>query len=249
LLWLSGTVFPVALLLGAVAVSQDVPREAAPREAPRGVLVHHHVTVQVIFSQEFATEDMTGEVGSSAGLQRSSTPALIAHAMHREVHPMFKSPKTRAAFIAVCLASSGCASGPKVRPPPPDEKCPPGAMDVHKSRSFQATNLLASLDLSDHLGRTRVVPVREGPITVRLLDGEGGIPEGTLISGQVFVATIGVYMRFTEARLPSGELLPVCLDADASGKGYVRYESGSSAERPLVRSVVHLGTPLGFYFH
>ena len=252
--WSAGAAFTVAVLLGAVAVSNDVPEEApheeAPQAAPPVVWVHHHVTPQVSFGHEFAAEDMTGEVVSSAGLQRSSTPALIAYAMHREVHPMFKSPKTRSAFIAACLASSACSSAPKVRPPPPPEECPPGAWEVHESRSLLG-DAVASLHLNRKHIPVTLEPVKEGPIQVRLVAGywKGGMPKNTIFSGRLFIATKGIYMRFTEARFPTGETLPVCMDADSTGEGYVNLEPGSTPERPLIKSIFNVGAPLYFRFN
>jgi serine/threonine-protein kinase len=253
-LWSAGAALTVALLLGTVAVSKDVPQDA-PKEAPRGtppvVWAHHHVTPQVNFGQGFAAEDMTGEVVSSAGLQRSSTPALIAQAMHREVHPMFKSPKTRSAFIAACLASSACASGPKVKPPPPPEDCPPGSREIHKRFDVPEWSSLAAtfdLDLSD--GYEGVyVPAREGPILAAIVTSRTKMESGTILSGRLFIETNGIHMRFTEARLPSGERVPVCLHAYGGQKSYLSFGPGGSVERPIVRSAFSVTPPIDFKYN
>lgn len=246
-LWSAGAAFTVALLLGAVAVSYDVPEEA-PQAAPPVVWVHHHVTPQVSFGQEFAAEDMTGEVGSSAGLQRSSTPALIARAMHREVHPMFKPPKTRAAFIAACLVSSACASGPKVRPPPPPTDCPAEARKVHETYFFKEDRSV-TLQVNGPFAGQVPMRVKEGPITVKVMGRyEVGLSGGDLLFGRAFIAAEGVYMRFTKARLSSGETLTVCLEG-FNFTNYVTWAPGGSAERPIIMDVFAVEPPAYFKFN
>ncbi len=58
-----------------------------------------------------------------------------------------------------------------------------------------------------------VIAIKEGAlITARVMSPFGTFPQNTLISGHFFLIKDSVYGRFTEAILPGGEKVPVCLE-------------------------------------
>jgi serine/threonine-protein kinase len=61
----------------------------------------------------------------------------------------------------------------------------------------------------------------DGPVTgvVRISDARGALPEGTLLSGYLWTSGEVAVGRYTEAQLPDGRTLPVCVVLGR--KGYV----------------------------
>jgi serine/threonine-protein kinase len=224
--WAVGLVLAVALLL----------RES-PEESPRAALPFHHAMPRVFSGQELETSSVTGEVGSSAEPLRSPTPAPIAHAMHSEVPPMIKSRKLRSLFAAACAAGSACASAPKVRPPPPPEDCPPGAIEAMKRLGFYGSS--HAVVFAPFRPPFKDVPVQQGPVMAKVSGHWGALPDFTMFSGKMFIGTNRVYARFTEARLPSGEVVPMCvevIEANSRASG-VLMSDGGTPERPIIFSV------------
>ncbi len=245
----------VGLVLAVTLLRHMPPEEATPRTE----LTLHHATPQTSSGQEFDSEDMTGEVVSSAEPQRSPTPAPIARAMNSEEHTMFmfkslieslhKSRKARALAAASCLAGTACASGPKPIERAPQEDCPAGYKETHKR--FRLDGAFPGI-LDDDGTASQLMPVRPGPITA-YVDGDWqGFLEDTALLGQVLVTSNRVYMRFTQARVvDTGEIVPVCIEM--YDDGYLPellgqpLAPGSTPERPLIRNGFALG--VGFRFH
>jgi len=222
--WAVGLVFTVALLL----------REP-PKESPRVESSHPHAMSWAFSGQELEPTGMTGEVGSSAEPLRSPTPAPIARAMHVEVPPMIKSRKLRSLFAAVCAVGSACASAPKVRPPPPVEDCPPETREAMKRLDIHyGSHGITFLPQGQRVG---IVPVKEGPVMVRLIGRWKPLPNDTPLFGKIFIGTNRVYARFTEAHLPGGEVVPVCMEMTRNGDLGVPMLEGSTPERALIDSV------------
>ncbi len=227
--WAVGLVFAAAVLLG-------VPPEVSPLTE----LILHHTTPQDSFGQEFDSADMTGEVVSGAEPPRSSTPAPIACAMHSEEHRMLKNRKTRSLFAAACVAGSACASGPQPRLPPKPAECPPGAAEVHVRYGLNLDGQYE--DSAVHgvtllpFGKVGIVPVREGAITAEILGPWGTFPDWTIFSGRFFFGQGRVYGRFTSARLPGGETVPVCMQVTELGVLGAEALPGSTAQEARVDS-------------
>jgi len=219
--WAVGLVLTVALLLREPA--EDSPRSASPL---------HHTTHRDFSGQELETAGVTAEVGSGTEPLPSPTPAPIARAMHSEIPPMLKSRKLRSLFAAGCAAGSACAGAPKVRPPPPPEDCPPGAAEAMKRLDIHYGDHGALFEPYD--GPVVLVPAKEGPVLAQCLGAWGGLPDRTLFSGRLFLGTGRVYGRFTEARLPNGEVVPVCLEMYRNRDRGVPVAEGSTPERPLM---------------
>nr|BAD23984.1 putative serine/threonine protein kinase [Myxococcus xanthus DZF1] len=113
--------------------------------------------------------------------------------------------------VAACL-SMACP-GSQVRPTPPPEDCPPGAIEAMEQLGLFAPGLerpSTTFDLSPGNGG-RNIKVREGTTTVRMGVHWGRMPPGTLFSGQLLVGPERVYGRLTEARTPKNERIPVCV--------------------------------------
>ncbi|WP_237080564.1 hypothetical protein [Myxococcus xanthus] len=113
--------------------------------------------------------------------------------------------------VAACL-SMACP-GSQVRPTPPPEDCPPGAVEAMEQLGLFAPGLelpLTTFALSP--GKDAgFVKVREGVTTVRMVAHWGRMPSQTLFSGQLLVGPERVYGRLTEARTPENERIPVCV--------------------------------------
>ncbi|MFY0567471.1 serine/threonine protein kinase [Archangium lansingense] len=167
------------------------------------------------------------------------TPAPVATATKSEEPSMKKTSKmVRNLVVAGCVAGSpGCVSGPQPRPPPPPEDCPPGAAATHERFGVVYTH---GINLVLPLPRVEVVPLQEGPVTAEIIGRWGGLPDFTIFSGRVVIGEKRVYGRFTEARLPSGEIVPVCLQMKSVADPVlgVVMEPGSTATRALVISGV-----------
>ncbi|WP_160174549.1 serine/threonine protein kinase [Archangium violaceum] len=162
------------------------------------------------------------------------TPAPI----HTEAPSMLKTRQVRSLIAAGCVAgAAGCVSAPKPRPPPPPEDCPPGAAAAHERFGVASTH---GINLVLPLPRVEVVPLQEGPVTAEIIGRWGGLPDHTTFSGRVVIGEKRVYGRFTEARLPSGEIVPVCLQMKSVADPVlgVVMEPGSTATRALVISGV-----------
>jgi serine/threonine-protein kinase len=95
-------------------------------------------------------------------------------------------------------------------------------------------------------GPVTTVPVQEGPVVTMSIGAWGGLPDRTLFSGRVFFGTGRVYARFSEARLPSGEVAPVCLEMYQNADLGVPMEKGSTSARSLIGSSVSVAPVLRF---
>ncbi|WP_338080727.1 serine/threonine-protein kinase [Corallococcus exiguus] len=116
------------------------------------------------------------------------------------------SVMARAVGTAAACTALACP-GPQVRPAPPPEQCPEGAVKAMAKREVKVGRRLHALIV---LGRPKIVSVGDGPIEVHLYD-EAGMPAGTVLSGRAVVSD-RVYGRFTWATPPQGDGFPVCFE-------------------------------------
>ncbi|WP_434384826.1 serine/threonine protein kinase [Melittangium boletus] len=157
--------------------------------------------------QEVAPPGLTGEV----------LPRAEPRTSPGEDTDMKTPSKTRAVARAALLAgaacvASGCASV-KFNPPPPPEECPPGARETHLR--FGLTRPEEELYLhAVELVRWRNKPVviKEGPIEVSTLTSWRELVDDTRLIGRLFFTREKIYGRFTQARLDSGEVVPICME-------------------------------------
>ena len=155
---------------------------------------------------------------------------------------MTKSQKSRSLLAAGCLVGSACASGPPQRPPPEPADCPPGAAATRER--FQIPVGGRHFTVFPAFESTRIAVIREGEVSVEMVADWGRLPAHTRFRGQAIFGTGRVYGRFTEALLPGGEIVPICLEwVSTSGLGW-EMEPGSTAKEariwwdPRVQSVV-----------
>ncbi|OJT24870.1 hypothetical protein BO221_10730 [Archangium sp. Cb G35] len=184
---------------------------------------------QAVPRQEVASAHTTGEVDQGAASEASppSTSAPVARATPRSEEPaMKKSQTTRSLLAAGCLAGSGCASAQ--RPPPAPAECPPGAAATRERFQIPAGEVQPTIFPA--FESTRIAVIREGEVTVEMLGTWGRLPEHTRFRGQAIFGTGRVYGRFSEALLPGGEILPVCLEwVSPAGVGW-EMRPGSTAK-------------------
>ncbi|WP_342380311.1 protein kinase [Myxococcus stipitatus] len=132
--------------------------------------------------------------------------------------------KTCAGVTAVAALSMGCP-GAQVRPEPGD--CPSEAREVMFSRQVKGglrlrpgDSVILTLDRSQPGMQSDAGLYSDGPVTgvVRISDVRG-LPEGTLLSGYLWTSGDVAVGRYTEAHLPDGRMVPVCIVLGR--KGYV----------------------------
>jgi serine/threonine-protein kinase len=197
----AGLVAATVLVLGVWVTPLVQPSESPPPSPPR----------QASPRQEIASAQVTGEVVHGAGPQKSPLPAPVAKATNSEEPKMTKSKTMRTLVAAGCVASSGCVSGPQQRQPPKPAECPPGAAMTHEAYGLMYRDIhgVSLVPLQQH-GPVNV-PVQEGEVTVEIIGPWGKFRDKTFFSGRLYFGTDRVYGRFTKAMLPSGEVVPVCL--------------------------------------
>ncbi|AKJ05952.1 serine/threonine-protein kinase [Archangium gephyra] len=189
--------------------------------------------------QELAPAQVTGEVGRGAGPETSPLPAPVASATNSEEPKMKKSQTVRTLVAAGCVASSGCVSGPRQRPPPEPAECPPGAALTHERFGLLKEDYFHGVLFAPRGQGPLVVPVKEGDVTVEIIGPWGKIPDRTTFSGRLYFGTDRVYGRFTKATLPGGEVVPVCLQLRRQHWEFgVPLEPESTRNKFIIRSSV-----------
>ena len=192
-------------------------------------------TPEACFVREVASPWKPPEAGAGAAPSRVETPApVVTETTLRKGETLVKKRKDRSEHpardtqarkkgsaselarlcVGAAAAANAACSGAPVRPMPAPEACPAGAIEVMAARfDLYAGARSAGLDLPGadfSLGRAVPIPVREGPMTIYLGGPWGKLPYETYFSGRLVFGPERVYGRFTEARLPDGETVPVC---------------------------------------
>jgi serine/threonine-protein kinase len=133
--------------------------------------------------------------------------------------------------IATSAACVGVAcTGPQVRPEPPVEPCPSGAVEAMAELGIDIGGDIEALFLSGPL--REIIPVREGWTRVELGGRWKGLPAGTILKGRLLFGSERVYGRFTEAQNAEGtRTWPVCMELlNTSEKRGLELEPGSTVE-------------------
>jgi serine/threonine-protein kinase len=221
--WVTRLVLTAALVSISVLSLHAAQRSTSPPPPP---------PQQAIPRQEMAPPQVTGEVVHGAELQKSPTPAPVASATNSEEETMKKN-QTLAATVMICVGA-GCATGPSARPPPAAD-CPPGAAETFKQFDIRTREwhgvLLDPLPV-------KVIPAKPGPITAKNIGPWGLFPDPTLFYGELFIRKNRVYGRFTEARLPNGEVVPICLEmVENADLGILPMPGGTAKNPKIVTSV------------
>ncbi|MFP2924151.1 serine/threonine protein kinase [Pyxidicoccus sp. 3LG] len=129
--------------------------------------------------------------------------------------------------IAACLTMA--CPGPQVRPTPPPEDCPPGAVETMEKLGTKVGDeqiVVSWAKQGEGAGRTTA---KEGWTSIRIFSGTPGLRPGTILTGKLIFGD-RVYGRFTEAQLPKGGgTVRVCMELrDESGKRGLEREPGST---------------------
>jgi serine/threonine protein kinase len=208
-----------------------LPPEAAEAAAALdGARTLAAVAMPATFSQEEASVKMKKSTGVSPKLEpRRTRSGAVGKAL--------------GLGVAACLELA--CPGPQVRPTPPSAECPPGAIETMEQLNFLEPvrpEPTATFDLRPG-NSARLIQVREGTTTVRVVEPWGELPHQTLFSGQLIVGPERVYGRLTEARMPNGERIPVCVqfvDPEDHGIGLQKLEPTGDPSTAIVYSTLDL---------
>jgi hypothetical protein len=146
--------------------------------------------------------------------------------------PMGKAITTGSACLAMAC------TGPQVRPEPPTEPCPPGAVEAMAKLDIDIGDKGAGWLLS---GPVRsVTSVREGWTRFQIAGAFEDLPPNTILKGRLLFGGDRVYGRFIEAqeykgRGVYGRTWPVCMELlNTSGHRGLELEPGSTADTAKV---------------
>ncbi|NOK34714.1 serine/threonine protein kinase [Corallococcus exercitus] len=156
------------------------------------------------------------EVAATVTTQTPETPSIpLSSKPARKV----RSVMTRAAGTAACTALMACP-GPQVRPPPPPEPCPIGAVKAMNARSIRIGDTHGAVFV---FSNPQIISVHEGPARLILVGPWEGLPSKTELSGRLIMRD-RVYGRLTWATTPDGDSFPVCLEvlAEEGDRGMAR---------------------------
>ncbi len=156
----------------------------------------------------FGTEEAALEVRSP---ERERGEASVKTPQQKQQKKSMSRAGKAASTGALCLTVA--CTAPQVRPMPPPEACPAGAVEAMKeldlfgpSGGFEAENTGAEF-----------VTLKEGEITLRLVEGSWGkLPYGTTVSGRLlWCGEERMCGRFTQATVREGERTrtwPICAE-------------------------------------
>jgi serine/threonine-protein kinase len=156
------------------------------------------------------------------GLPMKTEKALGARSQQQEdVGPTVKDKAQGlewcAAAAAAGLVLSACASVPAR---PPERDCSDEAIAAMKKLHVTLGDEFGLvLDVNRPGGASDVSTFRDGPVVSVLPEGYRSMPPGTLVYGQLWVSGKRILGHWDHAKLPSGEIIPVCF---AIGGDYER---------------------------
>ncbi|QRN95425.1 serine/threonine protein kinase [Archangium violaceum] len=196
-------------------------------------------------------ESTSAAVAPSAAPRKDSAPVKKQKTTgpQRETRPSDLGAAARNACLGLTGAAlQACMSAqqqvPPMRPLPPPQECPAGAVDTMTRMLGLRVGEISSVEWS--LVRGRSVPVREDtPVFVpghwRTPSGQLALPDETRISGRLYIGEGRVYGRFTEAHTPNGETYKVCLELLDTGDNVgLELRPGSGSGIILVDPVARL---------
>jgi len=158
-------------------------------------------------------------------VEATAVAAAPLAALTKEDSPVMKESKPSASALKkVGMKAMGVAgaclnlacSGLQVRPAPPPEDCPPGALEAMKELGIELRD--TRVFVFDVIkGEPHVITVHEGNTTVRLGQGWEGLRSGSLLYGKLYLSD-RVYGRMTWARTNQGRTYPVCIELLSSSR-------------------------------
>jgi hypothetical protein len=127
------------------------------------------------------------------------------------------------------IALTACTVLSKERTPGPKQTCAPETVALMKKLSVEPGQRgTLTLESSQPGGPDDYGVYRQGPLTSRLESDLGGLPAGTLVEGVLWIDTGKVQAHYTQARLPDGQVHPVCLVLGSSAPGGIYAEAGTT---------------------
>ncbi|MFP2899841.1 protein kinase domain-containing protein [Corallococcus sp. 4LFB] len=137
----------------------------------------------------------------------------------------------RAVSTAAACTALACP-GPQVRPAPPPEPCPVGAVKAMEKRGIDIGDTHPAVFAE---GDPQIISIGEGPVEVQVFANWEGLPDRTVLSGRSTVRD-RVYARLTWATTPQGDSFPVCLEvlAEEGPRGMAREAGDDSASRARI---------------
>ncbi|WP_224360768.1 serine/threonine protein kinase [Hyalangium versicolor] len=142
-------------------------------------------------------------------------------------------PVGRAIATGACITAA--CTGPQVRPEPPSESCPPGALKTMAGLGINIGDEADAVLTPGPVGR--IMSVREGGSSMRLLGKPfDNLPSNPILKGRLIFGAERVYGRFTLVQERDGtRTWPVCFElADAEHDRGMKMESGSTADTASV---------------
>jgi predicted Ser/Thr protein kinase len=239
-----GTAALVLVLGVAVAVAQLHPRSAiSPPSAAAVTETPGETTWEVGWKVASLRKPPESEQ-VAASLDAEPTPATVAsRATPFKDMPSVKNPQQKQlqglgpvgkmiGTGAACITMA--CTGPQVRPTPPPEECPVGAVEAMAKLGIGIGDDKEAVFFSGPTAE--VTSVREGWTSMRLAGRWKGLPPFTILKGRLLFGSERVYGRFTEAQEPRGSRTwPVCLELlNTSEERGLELEPGSTAEAAKV---------------
>jgi eukaryotic-like serine/threonine-protein kinase len=138
---------------------------------------------------------------------------------------------------AACATLACTTPGSQVRPDPPDEPCPPGALETMAQLNIKIGAKGGAVFPPYGTG-LELISVREGWTSINLVARTlpGDLPAGSILKGRLVFGAKRVYGRWTQAQEPDGtRTWPVCLEMlDSDNHRGLEMESGSTADTARV---------------
>jgi serine/threonine-protein kinase len=230
------------VLAGMVGVMVSLP---GPRPEPQAMRPEQLVAWEGGEDWKVATPWRPPDTAAGARTDEArGPPAEMAPAATENEGAAVKNPKQKKAGAVTKAAVTGCLAGMvgcsapalQVRPQPPPEPCPKGALESMAKFGITPGRIGESATLKQ-FGGAAIISVKEGWTTLWLYTDFEKLPQNTRLSGRLIFGD-RVYGRFTQATLPEkkgGGTFPVCFELLDTGddRGLI-YEPGSTESEAKV---------------
>ena len=151
----------------------------------------------------------------------------------------------------MCLTLKlGCATWPP--PPRKGGECPREALEnMIKLKIYPESGLNVILDIHQPGDWGERGVYRDGPIISQVSQGWGDMPAGTLLQGKMWVTDVydyssrrnkAVMARYTQAQLPDGRVLPVCIVLGSGSEGRESELEGSQPGAAVLQRMQPIST-------